>query len=277
MSNTNNSKTISNGVIIDGRALAKEVLTRTKIRAAALPRPPRVVAIVTSETPATLSYLKIKRMRAEDAGCVFETRVLGTSFDDVDAVIVQLPVPVGVNQKEVCDAIPVEKDADVLSSAAREKFERGDDDSLLPPVVGAVREIFLCNNVNPKGKKAVVIGDGWLVGNPCAKWLILQGAEVIVLTSKSDNLPAPLRVADIIISGAGSPHLIKPEMLKQGVVLIDAGTSESDGTLTGDADPACAEKCSVFTPVPGGVGPISVACLFENVVALATRSATITR
>ena len=260
-------------MIIDGRTLAKEILARAKTRAEKLIRPPFVVALTASDTPATRSYLAIKTKKAEEAGCVFETRALGAKFDDADAVIVQLPVPVGINQKEICDTIPVSKDADVLSSSAREKFEKGDSDALLPPVVGVVREVFMRSNIEVRGKKAVVIGNGWLVGNPCAKWLAQQGASVSVLTSKFYNLYAALGKADIIISGAGSPHLIKPDMLKQDVVLIDAGTSESDDTIAGDADPACAPMCSIFTPVPGGVGPVAVACLFNNVVTLAEHDA----
>ena len=190
---------------------------------------------------------------------------------EADAVIVQLPLPVGVDTKSVCDAIPISKDTDVLSSAARAQFEMMDlrNPSFLPPVVGAVAEIFKKYAVDPKGKRAVVIGAGWLVGDPCAKWLAQQGAKVEVVTVESGDLTASLRDADIIISGAGSPHLIKPDMLKQGVVLIDAGTSESDGTIAGDADPSCADKCSLFTPVPGGIGPVSVAKLFENAIMLA--------
>lgn len=258
-------------MIIDGRAMAREVLARAKARAQRLPHPPRVVAIVAGETPATLSYLKIKGLRAADAGCVFETRPLSAPFFDADAIIVQLPLPDGVNQKEICDAIPLSKDADILSSAARALFEHTEG-ALLPPVVGAVREIFVQNNIDAKGKKAVVIGNGFLVGAPVAIWLIKQGAEVSVHTSKSGDLSASLRDADVIVSGAGSPHFIKPEMLKQGVVLIDAGTSESGGALAGDADPACSPRCSLFTPVPGGVGPLAVACLFENAVTLAERT-----
>lgn len=259
-------------MIVDGRALAGGVLARTKARTDKLKRRPLVVALIASNTPATRLYLEVKARRATDAGCVLETRSLGAPVNDADAVIVQLPVPAGMSQKEVCDTISLFKDADVLSAAARAKFERGDPDALLPPVVGAMREIFLQNAIDPKGKKAVIVGDGWLVGNPCAKWLTQKGAEVIVLTSESDNLTAALRAADIIISGAGSPHLIKPEMLKQGVVLIDAGTSESGSTIVGDADSACADKCSIFTPVPGGVGPLAVAMLFENAVTLAERA-----
>ena len=258
-------------MIIDGRKMAAEVLARARARSEKLPQQPKVVAIVGSETPATRSYLKIKGTRAADAGCLFETRPFGEFFDDADAVIIQLPLPDGVDQKGICDSVSVEKDADVLSSAAREKFEQGDADALLPPVVGAIREIFLQNGINPKGKKAVVIGRGFLVGAPAATWLVQQGADVEVVTSKTEDFAAALRAADIIVSGAGSLHFIKPEMLKDGVVLIDAGTSESSGTIAGDADPTCAEKCSLFTPVPGGVGPIAVACLFENSVTLAER------
>ncbi len=193
------------------------------------------------------------------------------SIPVTDAILVQLPLPSNIDMKAVCDSIPIEKDADVLSTAAREKFEKGDADALLPPVAGAIREIFAFGKVEVTGKKAVVIGDGWLVGKPAATWLAQQGAEVEVVNSKTVDLAAALRAADIIVSGAGDAHIIKPEMLKDGVVLIDAGTSESSGVLAGDADPACAAKCPVFTPVPGGVGPIAVACLFDNAVTLAER------
>lgn len=259
-------------MIVDGKQIAGEILAHTKERAVALPRPPRVVAFYASETPATRSYLAIKTKRAADAGCVFEARQFPLTTGDADAIIVQLPLFLGMNQKDVCDAIPLEKDADVLSTAAREKFERGDADALLPPVVAAVKEILIRNDVNPKGKKAVVIGEGWLVGAPAATWLKQQGATVTTTNSKTDNLASILTDADIIISGAGVPGLIKPEMLKEGAVLIDASTSESNGLIAGDADPSCAAKCSLFTPVPGGVGPIAVACLFANAVTLAKQA-----
>ena len=268
-------------MIIDGRVFAREVLARAKARAEKLPHPPRVLALVASETPATKSYLAIKTKRAADAGCILEVKHIKSSLRpsetidmarNADSIIIQLPLPDGIDQKEICDSVPVEKDADVLSSAAREKFEQGDVDALLPPVVGAIHEIFLQNEINPKGKKVVIIGRGFLVGAPAATWLMQQGADVEVATSKTEDLSAVLRTADIIVSGAGIPHFIEPEMLKDGVVLIDAGTSESNGAIAGDADPACADKCSLFTPVPGGVGPLAVACLFENVVTLAERA-----
>lgn len=266
-------------MIVDGRALAGEVLVRAKARAEKLPHTPRVLAIVANETPATKSYLAIKTKRAVDAGCVLEVQHIKSSLRPLetidmirnagaDAVIVQLPLPAEINAKEILDSIPVEKDSDVLSSVSRAKG------TLLPPVVGAVREIFIQNKIDVRGKKAVVVGAGFLVGAPVVTWLKQHGAEVSVVTIENsiEEIAAALRAADIIVSGAGSPHLIKPEMLKQGVVLIDAGTSESNGEVAGDADPACADKCSLFTPVPGGIGPLAVACLFENAVTLAERA-----
>ncbi len=269
-------------MIIDGRALAQEVLLRTKGCAAHLGRVPRIAVIVANESPATTSYLAIKEKRATDAGCVLEllqfpedvsTAALCAAVEssDADAIIVQLPLPAGVNAREVCDAIPFAKDADVLSTAARAAFESTDlvRPHVLPPVVGAVQEIFKKYAVDPKGKQVVVVGAGFLVGAPVATWLTQQGAEVTTVTRESGDLALLLGAADITVSGAGAPHLIVPDMLKEGVVLIDAGTSESGGAIVGDADPLCADKCSIFTPVPGGVGPLAVAKLFENTVTLA--------
>lgn len=278
-------------MIVDGRALAKEILAQVKARADALSRTPHVTVLVTSETPATKSYLSIKRRRAIDAGCVLDivrlpedastaalrAAVLAVAQRALEnpvaesAIIVQLPLPVTVETKEVCDAIPLAKDADVLSSAARAAFI-DTKDALLPPVVGAIRKVFAFGKVEIAGKRVVVLGAGFLVGAPVAQWLRGQGAEVEVLTKESVNSVALLGTADIVISGAGSPHFITPDLLKEGVVLIDAGTSESGGIIVGDADPTCAQKCSLFTPVPGGIGPIAVATLFENVVTLAEKT-----
>ncbi len=269
-------------MILDGRALAKDILVQVKARAAALGRAPRIAALVTSETSATKSYLGIKEKRAADAGCTLEimrfpedvsTGALAAAVRAAyaDAVIVQLPLPENVAATDVCDAIPLSKDADVLSRAARAAFENAEG-ALLPPVVGAVRKILEFGNVNVAGKRAAVIGAGFLVGAPVAAWLKRQGALVEVVTKESGDLSAALHAADIIVSGAGAPHLITPAMLSDGAVLIDAGTSESGGAIVGDADPACAERCSLFTPVPGGVGPVAVACLFENAVALAEKT-----
>ena len=260
-------------MIIDGRQIAEQVLARTKERAARLTKAPTIIGyVLEAQSPATRSYLNIKKKSAERAGCMFVERLDTQPLDAGELGIVQFPTE--LSQKEIDALLPLEQDADVLSTAAREKFVRGEGGALLPPVVAAVAELFEVHHVETKGKRAVVVGAGFLVGAPVAVWLRQKGSEVITLTteSKSEELAAALVAADIIVSGAGSPHFIKPEMLKEGVVLIDAGTSESSGKLAGDADPSCAEKCALFTPVPGGIGPVAVAKLFENATILAERN-----
>lgn len=267
---------------IDGKAIAAEILAATKGEVAALGRTPVVRAITVAPNAATESYLSIKTARASDAGMTLDIVRLPdvATTDDVvkavqapgaDAVIVQLPLPASLDTKTILDAIPQEKDADVLSGVSRAAFDDGVMGAFLPPVVEAVKEILEYVEVEVRDTKAVVIGKGWLVGEPVAAWLTQRGAQVSVLTRESGDLESALRDADIIVSGAGQAHLIKSSMIKDGVVLIDAGTSESGGALAGDADPACADVASVFTPVPGGVGPIAVACLFRNVADLLTK------
>lgn len=262
-------------MIVDGRSIASDILAsvRTEITRTVVVR-----AIVVSPSPATESYLSIKAARAEEAGMHLEIVRLDNHVteDEVkewvtsagcDAVIVQLPLPEHLNTKAILDAIPLERDADVLSSAAYELFSNDAEGALLPPVVGAVAEILERAGVSVGGKGAVVIGQGRLVGAPVASWLTNEGAEVAVVTKESGDLSL-IKDAAVIVSGAGSPGLIKPGHLGEGAVLIDAGTSESGGAIVGDADPACAGVAAVFTPVPGGVGPIAVACLFRNVASL---------
>jgi methylenetetrahydrofolate dehydrogenase (NADP+)/methenyltetrahydrofolate cyclohydrolase len=268
-------------MIIDGRAIASDILEKVRKDVLAIGRPLIVRAVVMSPNSATESYLRTKSARAEDAGMKMEVvRMLDdATTEDVlgavtnsgaDAIIVQLPLPELMNTELIVDEIPIEKDADVLSRFAYEQFVYRKEDALLPPVVGAIKEVLERSKVEIAGKKAVTIGSGKLVGLPASVWLEEMGADISVLTRATFTREA-LANADIIICGAGSPHLIQPDMLKKGVVLIDAGTSESNGALVGDADPACADIASVFTPVPGGMGPIAVACLFKNVAELYLR------
>ena len=266
-------------MIIDGRAIASEILkdVRAKGTCTAIVR-----AVVVMPSPATESYLAIKEARAEEAGMHLEVVRLpesATNADVIDAVekpgcdavIVQLPLPEHLDSKAILDRIPVERDADVLSSLAYARFKADEDGALLPPVVASISEVLERTKVFVAGKGATVVGQGRLVGVPVAAWLVNQGAEVSVVTKEEGDL-SRLKEADIIVAGAGSPALITPEHIHDGVVLIDAGTSESDGAIVGDVDPACAALASVFTPVPGGIGPIAVACLFRNVMLLMGRA-----
>lgn len=266
---------------IDGRAIASDILASVR---ASTSGTPVVRAVVVKPSPATESYLSIKKARAEQAGMRLELSKLPDDVDEAaiiaaitapgaDAVIVQLPLPESIDTVRVLAEIPQSLDADVLSDAAYRSFEQGEEGALIPPVAGAVEEILMRANVDPKGKRAVVVGQGKLVGKPTLILLRRLGADTITILRSTPNPEAILREADIIVSGAGQPHFITKEMIKPGAVLIDAGTSESNGVIAGDMDPSCAEVASVSTPVPGGVGPIAVALLFKNVAALLTRRA----
>ena len=270
-------------MIIDGRALARDILAESKALVASLGRTPVVRAVAVAPGTVTESYLRVKNARAADAGMRLDVvRLLhDATTDDVlaalaapgaDAVIVQLPLPDHIDQDRVFAGIPLEKDADVLSPAAREAFAQDAADALIPPVADAVAAILSKGGVAPDGAQAAVVGKGYLVGAPVATYLRLHGAHVTVL-DKASFAPDALLDADIVISGAGAPHLITPDLVKEGAALIDAGTSEQAGAVVGDIDPACAEKAGLFTPVPGGVGPVAVACLYRNAAKLAARSA----
>jgi methylenetetrahydrofolate dehydrogenase (NADP+)/methenyltetrahydrofolate cyclohydrolase len=269
-------------MIVDGRAIAADILEETKARAAKLGRVPLVRAITANPSPATLSYLKIKAAKAADAGMRLEVVTLPdgapyAAYEEAlrspgaDAIIVQLPLPEGIDSESLVNSIPLTLDADVLSLYATSAFMNQERGAVLPPVVAAIAEVFSRTSTAVTGRRAVVVGQGKLVGKPAAVWLNQQGADVIVITKESIDRSA-IAQADILVLGTGSPGIVGPNDCKDGVVLIDAGTSEQGGQMVGDADPACAQKAAVFTPVPGGMGPIAVACLFRNVVILLERS-----
>ena len=185
-----------------------------------------------------------------------------------DGIVIQLPLPV---QKEdvqsLLDCIPEDKDIDVLTTSGKLHYKDGTS-KMIPPVARAIFEILRTHNVNLPGKNIVVLGAGRLVGEPVS--LMLERMKIpfstVDINTAEEERNRLLGVADVIISGIGTPHFVKPNMIKNGVVLIDAGTSEQDGKLLGDIDPMCGEKASLFASVPGGVGPVTVVSLFWNLL-----------
>jgi methylenetetrahydrofolate dehydrogenase (NADP+)/methenyltetrahydrofolate cyclohydrolase len=180
---------------------------------------------------------------------------------------VQLPLPTHLDTEAICAAIPVQKDPDLLSRKAQENFIHSSS-VILPPVVAAIDTIFSKYEVSLLDKKVAVIGQGKLVGVPVVTWIKQKGILSLIVDRKMLDDKSCLKEADVIISGAGVLNLITMDMVKDGVVLIDAGTSEAGGKIAGDIDPACAIKAALFTPVPGGVGPVTVAMLFRNLLEL---------
>ena len=239
---------------VDGKKIAEDIVAGL---GSAL-HGKRLGIVVGTPDSATDSFIKIKSRVAGRLGVEVVRGELEELLKTCDGVIVQLPIP---DSEALLAALPPEKDVDALGLAPM----------VAPPVAGAIAEVLSRSGVDPRGKSAVVVGSGRLVGAPAAKLLRGLGADVSVITQTHGSL-SELAGADIVVLGAGEPGLIKPAMLKQGVILIDAGTSEQGGKLAGDADPSCAEVASVFTPVPGGIGPIAVAMIFKNLFTLVKKN-----
>ena len=263
-------------MIIDGKKIAEEIYSELSDFFTA--HPAKLGIVVVGENPVIASFVRIKERSAARLGIEMVRRDLpdGVPEADVvsalkelskrcDAVIPQLPMP-ELDIDTILRAVPKEKDVDALNPTISEE-----DRLVHAPVALAVVEILRRSNIEIIGARAVVVGEGRLVGAPSA-WLLEQlGADVSIFSLKKGSID-DLKEADIVVSGVGKPGLIKPEHLKKGMALIDAGASEQGGVIKGDAESACAEIASIFTPVPGGVGPVAVAMIFRNLETLIRES-----
>ena len=262
-------------MIINGREVAEALLQELEEERALLGRPLALGILMSQGDSATESFIKIKSRSAHRLGVEVIRHELSAEATTEEAlaalsslaakaqgVIVQLPLPVQIDTEQVIAHIPSEKDVDAIGPKPH---------AAPAPVARAIMRILDWTHTEVHGKKAVMVGAGRLVGKPTAELLTEHGANVTFVTKEAGSLEE-LKDADIVVLGAGSPGFIKPSMIKPGVVLIDAGTSESmGGKLVGDADPACANMASVFTPVPGGVGPVAIAMIFKNLFELARK------
>ena len=270
-------------MIIDGKAKARDIADNLRERVALLPHRPVLAVVIVGEDPVVEKFVAIKKRFAEDIGVLVEEHRFSPDIDtdtlvnkvedlamdeSVRGVVVQLPLPPDVDTLSVLAAIPPDKDVDVISPETLAEFNAGVA-KVLPPVVGAIKYALDACETSPQGAHVVVVGQGRLVGQPAATWLAAQGANVVRTSRRTLDIADTVAEADILVLGAGSPNLINPSMVHERMVILDAGTSEEGGRLAGDADPACADKVRAFTPVPGGIGPLTVAVLFENLVTLA--------
>jgi len=262
-------------MLVDGRTIAKDMLDQVATNVAQLEAAPRLSIVTCTPDLPTQKYLALKKRKAVEAGMrvnVIELldscdtdgviKTVTVAADESDGVIVQLPLPDHIDTDKVLAHIPVSRDVDAVHYA-------GEGD-MLPPVVGAIAEIVKRHNVTFANKQVVIIGAGRLVGAPALLWVCGQGSSVDVITQETETAEAAalLRQADIIISGAGVAGLVSAAGVADGVAIFDAGTSEDGGALVGDVDPQVVDKASLLTPVPGGIGPVTVACLLQNLAAL---------
>lgn len=262
-------------MIIDGRAIAKEILDEVAVSTARFSDASRLTIITCTPNFETQKYLALKKRKASEVGIcinVIELLVDSTTEEAVktiqvaaeqsDGIVVQQPLPEHFDTDKVLASVPMSHDVDAIHYS-------GEGD-VLPPVVGAIAEISARHGILFKEKKVTIIGAGRLVGAPALLWVNEQSSCIKMVTSETPDVESVQAIsdADIIISGAGVPGLITEDKIKMGVVIFDAGTTEDGGTLAGDVDPACADKAALFTPVPGGIGPITIACLLKNLILL---------
>jgi len=286
-------------MIINGKKMAEGIKAELAREVALFEEPPVLGIVQVGDDPVVSRYVGVKKRFGEaiGVGVIHEQLSASASTEEVVAtierlsfsaqgeprkvldelgprgghrgLIVQLPLPPTLDANTILDSISLEHDVDVLSESACDNFADGTS-IVAPPVVAAIAEIFNLHHVELQGRRVAVIGYGRLVGKPVSVWLRHEGALVDIFT-KTDDLTDALHDQDIIISGTGVPGLIAPNMVREGVVLVDVGTSDAEGKLKGDIDATCAPKATLYTPVPGGVGPLTVAMLFKNLITLATK------
>lgn len=263
-------------MIVHGKEIAENIINKLKTK---FHYEKRVCFVQFGNDAASTAFIKRKRKIADELK--IKTEVLHEptplSMDwairtmkeviakKYDGIVIQLPLPRILDVYALINIVPPAQDIDVLGDIMIQRF-KGGVTKRLPPVAFAVAQIIKQYDVTLTGKNIVVLGKGKLVGEPVIDWFKTQGVEPKAFEYSSDKIERDiaLKNADIVVTGIGSSHFVKPEMLKKGVVLIDAGTSEQAGKLAGDCDPSCADVAKVFSTVPGGVGPITVAGLFSN-------------
>jgi methylenetetrahydrofolate dehydrogenase (NADP+)/methenyltetrahydrofolate cyclohydrolase len=274
--------------VIDGKAVAASVRQRVAAEVSAFAaehgRTPLLVTVIVGEDPASEVYVRNKHRACEEAGMrsahhglpaetseaeLLELVARLDEDDDVDGILVQLPVPDQIDPDRVVAAIDPAKDVDGLTPVNAGLLAHGMP-GLVPCTPSGVMELLRHEGVDLEGAEAVVVGRSKLVGVPVARLLLAANATVTVCHSRTRGLAATCRRADVLVAAVGAPRLLGADAIKPGAIVIDVGVNRTDGGLVGDVDfEAAAEVASAITPVPGGVGPMTIAMLLVNTLAAA--------
>ncbi len=275
-------------VILDGKAVSAKVKEEVKAEVEALKKQGVSVGlavIIVGNNPASRTYVNNKKKACEAAGIVSEEYALPEETtqeellalvrelnqkDSINGILCQLPLPKQLDEEAVIAAISEEKDVDAFSAVNVGHIMIGDY-SFLPCTPAGIMEILRHYNIDVAGKECVVIGRSNIVGKPMAMLLLHQNGTVTICHSKTKNLKDVTSRADILVAAVGIPHFVTADMVKEGAVVIDVGMDrDENGKLCGDVDFAAVEpKASYITPVPGGVGPMTIATLLKNTVTAA--------
>lgn len=271
-----------------GRPVADAVLERVSDGVSRLPRPPRLVFVRVGEDPASASYVRSKERSARKTGIEASTTVRpeGTSqaelehllrelsaTDDIDGILLQLPLPAGLDAARAIACIAPDKDVDGLHPVNVGHLWNGDP-GLFPCTALGLLELLDHYEVEISGREVTIVGRSQLVGKPAAALFLRRNATVTVAHSRTVDLAEVTRRADIIVAAVGVPGLIKPEMVRPGATVLDVGLTRVDGRIHGDVDPEVARVAVALTPMPGGTGLMTVAMLLVNTLLAARRRLT---
>lgn len=267
--------------LVDGKKLAEKISEEVKERARGKNLSLGIIWV--GDDAPSRQFIERKKKVGEDIGIKVKiysfpsaetTRSLRKKIADLikktnhNGFVVQLPLPSHINTQYILNAVPEAKDVDLLNQKSIGAFAVGRS-RVAPPVVGAVEALLKAAGADLKSKKIVILGAGRLVGKPIALWLTEKNLPFSLLTEDSKSIEEDMRTADIIISGVGKPNLIRGDMIKNGALIIDAGTSVAEGKTMGDVDAKSLGKNDGWlSPVPGGVGPLTVAYIFKNLTIL---------
>lgn len=276
--------------IIDGKAIAAEIrseLAKQVAELAAQGKTPGLDVILVGEDPASKVYVRNKERTSKEIGInstvhrlpeeTTREELLGlieklNNDPTVHGILVQLPLPGHLDEEEVINTISPEKDVDGFHPINAGKLLIGDDDAFVACTPAGVLELVKRTGVPIQGKNVVVVGRSNIVGKPAAVLFLREHATVTVCHSRTQDLPAECRRADILIAAVGRPEMIKKEWIKPGAIVIDVGINRVDGKLVGDVDyEEVRQVAGAITPVPGGVGPMTIAMLLKATVEAAAR------
>lgn len=263
--------------LIDGKAIASRLRRSLKDRVQTLQKQPHLVVVLATDHPASLSYVTAKEKAAIEVG--FKSRIIKDKFteasllrcidelnqdNEVDGILVQLPLPEGFDQNKVIDRIDPTKDVDGFHPHNLAMLVQ-DREGFVPATPKGIIRLLKESNIHLKGQHVVIVGRSLIVGKPLIHLLLKENMSVTVAHSKSKDLKALTLPADVLIAAVGVPNLIQPDMVKKGVTIIDVGINRVDGKLVGDVDfEALKDVVEAMTPVPGGVGPMTIYALLEN-------------
>lgn len=270
--------------IINGRKIRNEILEQVRTGVQSLPFQPVFCDVLVGDDSASEQYVRMKSRNAESVGIHFHNAQFPTTITTRELVeeihklnkipnmcglIVQLPLPKHLDKDEILNAIDPSIDVDCLGQEASNIFYNKSTNLAYPTALSCMK-LLDSLNLDLSDKQITVVGQGQLVGKPVAHLLRVRGLEPSIVFKGTENKDSIIKNSDIVISGTGAGKIITKDKIKQGVVLIDAGTSESNGAIVGDVDLDSVQGvASAVSPVPGGVGPVTVAMLLSNVLQVA--------